>query len=85
MIPRLESPWLICGDFNAPPQTCFTGGHDIRLPPLPQPTYPARQPAEAIDYCVTSPGITAHTTVLQAGGSDHLPLLVTASPEYPRP
>jgi endonuclease/exonuclease/phosphatase family metal-dependent hydrolase len=82
MVPRLDAPWLICGDFNAPPQNCFVDSRDIRLPPLPQPTYPARQPAEPIDYCITVPGITAHTTVLQAEGSDHLPLLISTSPEH---
>ena len=75
----LDEPWLICGDFNAPPAACF--GEHVRLYVAPdpvQPTYPAGQPTEAIDYCLAVAGGTVSATVLQALGSDHLPLLITA-------
>jgi len=84
MVTQLDEPWLICGDFNAPPASCFDGNQSIRVSSPRQPTYPARQPAESIDYCITSPGTAAETTVLQAGGSDHLPLLVVAQLEHMR-
>lgn len=75
---RLDEPWLICGDFNAPPASCFGEHAQLQVSPDPvQPTYPATQPAEAIDYCLAVPGSTVSATVLQALGSDHLPLLVT--------
>jgi endonuclease/exonuclease/phosphatase family metal-dependent hydrolase len=75
---RLDEPWLICGDFNAPPASCFGEHARLQVSPDPvQPTYPANQPAEAIDYCLTTAGSTVSATVLQAPGSDHLPLLIT--------
>jgi endonuclease/exonuclease/phosphatase family metal-dependent hydrolase len=76
---RLDEPWLICGDFNAPPASCFGEHARLHVSPDPvQPTYPANQPAEAVDYCLAVPGSTVSATVLHALGSDHLPLLVTA-------
>lgn len=74
----LEGPWLICGDFNAPPASCFGEHARLHVSPDPvQPTYPASEPAEAIDYCLGAAGSTVSAMVLQARGSDHLPLLVT--------
>ena len=78
MIPHLDEPWLICGDFNAPAESCFADNPGIRVSSPRQPTYPASWPAESIDYCIGSPGIATQTAVLQAGGSDHLPVLVVA-------
>jgi endonuclease/exonuclease/phosphatase family metal-dependent hydrolase len=76
----LSAPWLICGDFNAAPEDCFDGDACLQVSPRPvKPTYPASQPAEAIDYCLSAPGSLVSATVLQAPGSDHLPLLVTVS------
>jgi endonuclease/exonuclease/phosphatase family metal-dependent hydrolase len=78
----LDEPWLICGDFNAPPASCFGEHSRLQVSPDPvQPTYPVTQPAEAIDYCLAAAGSTVSATVLQAMGSDHLPLLVTIRTE----
>ncbi len=81
LVTHLDDPWLICGDFNSPPASCF-GEHDTVLisPDTVQPTYPASAPAETIDYCIAAPGVKATTTVLQAPGSDHLPLLTVTYP-----
>jgi endonuclease/exonuclease/phosphatase family metal-dependent hydrolase len=93
IIRKLASRWIICGDFNAPP----SGWPDserrlIEFPELPQPTYPAEQPTEFIDYCIASPGTILAATVLPVAGSDHLPLRIVAKspgdsarPDLPRP
>jgi len=79
----MDEPWLICGDFNAPPASCFGENTWFRVSPDPvQPTYPASHPAEAIDYCLSTVGSTVSATVLPAPGSDHLPLLI-ASGSWP--
>lgn len=70
----LDEPWLICGDFNTPPESW--GAPGVVSPALK--TYPADDPSEAIDYCVASPGFTLNAEVLPVAGSDHLPLLITA-------
>jgi endonuclease/exonuclease/phosphatase family metal-dependent hydrolase len=76
---RLTTPWIICGDFNAPPSACFADDGTFVVSPDPvQPTYPAKHPTEPIDYCIAAPGIFLDSAVLQADGSDHLPLLTTA-------
>jgi endonuclease/exonuclease/phosphatase family metal-dependent hydrolase len=73
----LDEPWLICGDFNAPPASCFGTSAYFRVSPDPvQPTYPGSHPAEAIDYCLSAAGSAVSATVLRAPGSDHLPLLI---------
>ena len=82
MTPQLDEPWFICGDFNAPPASCFADSQSIGVSSPGQPTYPAGQPAESIDYCITAAGAAAEATVLQADGSDHLPLLVVARLEH---
>ncbi|MGH3276170.1 MAG: endonuclease/exonuclease/phosphatase family protein [Streptosporangiaceae bacterium] len=83
---RLDEPWLICGDFNAPPASCFGQRARIQVSPDPvQPTYPANEPAEAIDYCLAVPGSTVSATVLQSRESDHLPLLITVKTGQQRP
>jgi endonuclease/exonuclease/phosphatase family metal-dependent hydrolase len=76
---RLTTPWIICGDFNAPPSACFADDDTFVVSPDPvQPTYPAKHPTEPIDYCIAAPGIFLDSAVLRADGSDHLPLLTTA-------
>jgi endonuclease/exonuclease/phosphatase family metal-dependent hydrolase len=82
---QLDEPWFICGDFNAPPATLFADSQSIGISSPGQPTYPAGQPAESIDYCITAPGALAGTTVLHADGSDHLPLLVVTRLEHTQP
>jgi endonuclease/exonuclease/phosphatase family metal-dependent hydrolase len=77
---RLSTPWIICGDFNAPPSACFVDGDNFVVSPDPvQPTYPAEHPTEPIDYCIAAPGTFLESVILQADGSDHLPLLTTLS------
>ena len=64
--------WVICGDFNTPPATWVDSG---AWPDPAQPSFPASDPAQPIDYCVASPGVSVAASVLPAAGSDHLPLL----------
>ncbi|HEY2261274.1 MAG TPA: endonuclease/exonuclease/phosphatase family protein [Streptosporangiaceae bacterium] len=74
---RLDDPWLICGDFNASPASCFGDHTRLQVSPDPlQPTYPVEHPAEAIDYCLAAAGSSISASVLKVPGSDHLPLLV---------
>lgn len=76
----LGEPWLICGDFNASPTSCFGEHSPHQVSPDPvQPTYPADHPVEAIDYCISAAGCPISGRVLQATGSDHLPILITAA------
>jgi endonuclease/exonuclease/phosphatase family metal-dependent hydrolase len=76
---KLDGHWLVCGDFNAPVSSWLDNDHSIVVCPEPaQPTYPANEPVESIDYCVASPGLFVEGKVLPVGGSDHLPLLVFA-------
>jgi len=92
---RLATPWIICGDFNAPFATLFapvgtigTIGEIRGHPDTPEPTFPAGQPIAAIDYAVSSPEITTTTEVRHVPGSDHLPLLTIArlpTPDAPCP
>jgi len=70
----LDRPWAICGDFNTPPAT-VKGEGTTAWPDPPQPSFPASDPAEPIDYCVASPGVAVTARILTAAGSDHLPLL----------
>jgi endonuclease/exonuclease/phosphatase family metal-dependent hydrolase len=69
----LDRPWAICGDFNTPPTVKGEGA--TAWPDPPQPSFPASDPAEPIDYCVASPGVAVTARILTAAGSDHLPLL----------
>jgi endonuclease/exonuclease/phosphatase family metal-dependent hydrolase len=76
---QLTTPWLICGDFNAPAKL-FGDFSDIRVhPERPPATFPAHRPRTAIDYILASPGVRTTTEVLPAPGSDHLPLLAEVS------
>jgi endonuclease/exonuclease/phosphatase family metal-dependent hydrolase len=74
---KLDGCWVICGDFNAPPSTWLDNEHSLVVCPDPaQPTYPASQPIEAIDYCIASHGVSLEAKVLPVAGSDHLPLVI---------
>lgn len=69
----VSDSWLVCGDFNtAPPvKTPF------RIAPAPAvPTYPAQEPAEAIDWSVASSGDLQAEVLTVRVGSDHLPILI---------
>lgn len=77
---RLTVPWIICGDFNATPSACFADDTTFVVSPDPvRPTYPAKHPTEPIDYFIAAPGTVLESVVLQADGSDHLPVLTTVS------
>lgn len=74
---KLVGQWLICGDFNAPPSSWPDEERPfIEFQGSAQPTYPAEQPTEPIDYCIASPGTILDATVLPVAGSDHLPVCV---------
>jgi endonuclease/exonuclease/phosphatase family metal-dependent hydrolase len=76
---ELDGDWLLCGDFNTAASTWIDSDGSVTVAPTPaQATYPAKEPVEAIDYCVASPGITLEAKVLAASGSDHLAMLVVA-------
>jgi endonuclease/exonuclease/phosphatase family metal-dependent hydrolase len=72
----LDRPWVICGDFNTAPSQWIRHGQPIVTGPHPaRPTFPARSPIKALDYCIASPGVSLHARPLKTAGSDHLPLL----------
>lgn len=74
---HLDAPWVICGDFNAPPQDWLEPGQPIVVGPTPAlPTCPASSPRVAIDYAIASPGVSLDARPLDVPGSDHLPVLV---------
>ncbi|HET9257587.1 MAG TPA: endonuclease/exonuclease/phosphatase family protein [Pseudonocardiaceae bacterium] len=76
---KLDSPWLLCGDFNTPAESWIDRNSSVVVCPEPaRPTYPAHEPVEPIDYCVASPGLQVEGEVLEVGGSDHLPVVFWA-------
>ncbi|HEY1623451.1 MAG TPA: endonuclease/exonuclease/phosphatase family protein [Streptosporangiaceae bacterium] len=78
LVQVLDGPWLICGDFNAEPSSCFFEDGTFAVSrDLVRPTYPAGAPVMSIDYCIARPGLVMSTTALPAAGSDHLPVLTT--------
>ena len=86
LVRRLTAPWIICGDFNAPPSACFAADGTFVVSPDPvQPTFPAHHPTRPIDYCIAAPGTFLESVVLRAEGSDHLPLLTTLRVNGPGP
>jgi endonuclease/exonuclease/phosphatase family metal-dependent hydrolase len=78
----LPDPWLLVGDFNMPAAAWLTEMPLLRAYPNPAvPTYPTKNPVEAIDYCVASEGTIVQVEVLSEPGSDHVPILVRS--RYP--
>jgi endonuclease/exonuclease/phosphatase family metal-dependent hydrolase len=76
---KLDGHWLVCGDFNTPASSWLDNDRSVVVCPEPaQPTYPANQAVEPIDYCVASSDLLVEGRALPVGGSDHLPLLVFA-------
>jgi endonuclease/exonuclease/phosphatase family metal-dependent hydrolase len=74
---KLEAPWIICGDFNTRPSSWLKRGQRVVVAPRPaRPTFPARFPVRALDYCVASAGVSLRARPLRAAGSDHRPILV---------
>lgn len=77
----LVGPWLLVGDFNVPANSWLDQDSPLRAYPAPaQPTYPTREPVEAIDYCVVPRDLTVEAETLTVTGSDHLPILVRYTP-----
>lgn len=84
LLGKLDGPWLACGDFNTPPSTWAGERRGAAVcPDPPEPTYPAAAPTDPIDYCLVSAGLEAEASVLRTGGSDHLPVLVSAGLRRP--
>lgn len=77
---ELDGAWLLCGDFNAPAAEWIARDEPVVVAPDVQPTYPAKEPVEAIDYCVASPHVSLDAKVLSASGSDHLAVLAVVRP-----
>ena len=77
LLNRITTPWVICGDFNQPPEDWITVG--CAYAPLPsEATYPVRNPVEHLDYAVFA-GLELRAKALAGSASDHLPLLVVQS------
>jgi endonuclease/exonuclease/phosphatase family metal-dependent hydrolase len=73
----LRESWLLVGDFNTPATGWPAQPSSWRTYPTSrEPTYPARDPVEAIDYCVAPDELAVRVDVLDTPGSDHLPILV---------
>jgi endonuclease/exonuclease/phosphatase family metal-dependent hydrolase len=78
LVNGLDAPWIICGDFNTPAASWLDDRSTVTASPDPaQPTYPADQPAEPIDYCLAAPDIVTEAIALPRPGSDHLPVLAS--------
>jgi endonuclease/exonuclease/phosphatase family metal-dependent hydrolase len=77
IVDELAEPWLLVGDFNAPVESWLDRRSSLQsyLQPI-EPTYPAQNPVEAIDYCVAPSGLNISVNILNNIGSDHLPILV---------
>jgi endonuclease/exonuclease/phosphatase family metal-dependent hydrolase len=77
---ELDGHWLVCGDFNTP-SSAWLGSDSLftAFPQPEQPTYPVGQPAEPIDYCIASPGLSVEVEVLPVAGSDHYPVLLSSA------
>jgi endonuclease/exonuclease/phosphatase family metal-dependent hydrolase len=84
LVPIMQSlpdPWLLVGDFNMSAELWLSDYPSLRAyPRVAIQTYPAKKPAEAIDYCVAHEGLIVHAEVLREPGSDHLPVLVRYQP-----
>lgn len=74
LLGRLDSPWLVCGNFNREPSAWLTAPFACTPDPA-VPTYPSSSPSEAIDYCVLS-GLTARSRVHRSDASDHHAVVV---------
>jgi endonuclease/exonuclease/phosphatase family metal-dependent hydrolase len=73
----LAEPWVVAGDFNAEPATWPELEAMTRVGPLPA-TRPSEDPKVAIDYAIASPDLRIVVRALDRGGSDHLPVSLTA-------
>jgi endonuclease/exonuclease/phosphatase family metal-dependent hydrolase len=74
----LAGGWVLCGDFNVPAGDWMSASRTTRaVPDPPVATYPSSSPVEPIDYFIVPAGCPAHAEVIDAAGSDHLPVLLT--------
>jgi endonuclease/exonuclease/phosphatase family metal-dependent hydrolase len=72
---NLLSPWLLLGDYNTRRPSWLGQYPFLRAVPFPaEPTYPAKAPVEAIDYCLAPQALPVHAAALAQAGSDHLPV-----------
>jgi endonuclease/exonuclease/phosphatase family metal-dependent hydrolase len=77
LVQKLDAPWMLVGDFNAPAAAWITKYGALRAHPDPAvATYPTKQPVEAIDYCVAPASLRVEAEVLGVEGSDHLAVLM---------
>jgi endonuclease/exonuclease/phosphatase family metal-dependent hydrolase len=77
LLDRLDAPFVVCGDFNQPPDVWLPEGRSY----VPKPalaTHPSQAPGERIDYCLIE-GMSAEAQTLTSTASDHLPLLIELS------
>lgn len=78
LLPQLGATWAICGDFNGSSSSLpLPAG--VRAVPDSIPSYPADEPAEAIDYCLLPTELADGSTgrILPTVASDHLALSVS--------
>jgi endonuclease/exonuclease/phosphatase family metal-dependent hydrolase len=75
LVSAVRTPWVICGDFNQPAAAWDSRGWLV-APEDAIPTYPADDPIEPIDYCLSGHIKRLTAKIKQADGSDHLPLVV---------
>jgi endonuclease/exonuclease/phosphatase family metal-dependent hydrolase len=77
IVDKLGEPWLLIGDFNTPAESWLDRRSPLQsYPQTTELTYPAQNPAEAIDYCIAPPGLNISVNILNNIGSDHLPIIV---------
>jgi endonuclease/exonuclease/phosphatase family metal-dependent hydrolase len=76
LLQTITGPLLVFGDFNQPPNA-WLEEQTFLTTPAPQATYPADNPTEAIDYCVTAATTITKSIILNDNGSDHKAVLVT--------
>jgi len=81
LLERLDTPWLVCGDFNTRISTWRDDLPDgvTVAPRWRRATFPARHPVRAIDYGLASPGARTRGRVLKFRGSDHRAIFVSAA------
>lgn len=77
LLDQLPTPWIVCGDFNQPPEAWLSSPWEITPAPSVA-TYPTKDPVEAIDYAIFR-GVEAIAAARQSTASDHLPIVVTTS------
>ena len=73
----LDGPFIVCGDFNQPPEAWLATGSSPAASPA-VPTYPTSAPTERIDYGLLA-GTVAETRVIASTASDHVPVLLNVT------